>query len=180
MSLIDLASIGSFISGIAVLISLIVLMLQMRQSSHNQRATIHFQRLAIVQDALLSSFVDPAANSIFMRGSAGDTTLNSEEITKYLTVTRNTFRLFEEFFYQHRDGMLDQSRWANSVRRFRGFAASPGFRAAWQFEQKSCEPDFVAWVDGVMASVPIETKPADIVSVWHDLILAQMNSSGQT
>lgn len=178
MTLTDLASIGSFISGIAVLVSLIVLMLQMRQSSHNQRATIHFQRLAIVQDALLQTISDPAAMVLMRRGNAGDPSLSQEDILRYLTFQRNTFRLFEEFFYQHRDGMLDESRWSNSVLRFQGFSSTPGFRATWQVEKRSCAPDFVAWVDGVINSVPMTNNPEDPVIVWQNLVQSQLQIAG--
>lgn len=41
MSLSDLASIGSFVSGVAVLASLIYLALQVRQNTHAHRVTAH-------------------------------------------------------------------------------------------------------------------------------------------
>ncbi len=41
MTLSDIASIGSLISGVAVLVSLAYLALQVRQTERNQRASIH-------------------------------------------------------------------------------------------------------------------------------------------
>jgi hypothetical protein len=48
MSLSDLASLGSFVSGIAVVLSFVFLAMQIRQSARNQRATIHNERTALV------------------------------------------------------------------------------------------------------------------------------------
>src|SRR5215472_11229819 len=60
MSLSDLASLGSFVSGAAVLASLVFLFFQMRQmteqvrqTERNQRATINQERIAQYSDRLL-------------------------------------------------------------------------------------------------------------------------------
>lgn len=58
MTLSDLASLGSFISGIAVLVSLIYLALQVRQAEKNQRAIIHQGRVEQSADRLLR-LMDP-------------------------------------------------------------------------------------------------------------------------
>ncbi|MEQ1754862.1 MAG: hypothetical protein ABL973_12100 [Micropepsaceae bacterium] len=176
MSLADLSALGSFISGIAVVVTLIVLILQMRQASQNQRATIHFQRLAVVQDALLQ-LSSPELASLQLRGSAGDLSLTTEQTWQYLMVTRNTFRLFEEFFYQHRDGMLDHARWANNVRRFRLFSMAPGFRAAWRTEAASHEKDFADWVESVFLDVASSTTPTMLIDVWRECVQAAQTAS---
>ena len=177
MSLTDLASLGSFISGVAVVVTLIVLILQMRQASRNQRATIHFQRLAMVQDAVLQLSSTPAIAMVQMRGGSGDLSMTPEETFQYLMVTRNTVRLFEEFFYQHKDGMLDSARWANNVRRFRLFSTAPGFRAAWRVDSTSYEADFAAWVETVMADVAASSSPVGQMDAWRARVKAELASA---
>ena len=54
MSLADLASIGSFISGIVVLVSLVYLGLQVRQAKFHQQAAI---RQGLANDAYYASFL---------------------------------------------------------------------------------------------------------------------------
>jgi hypothetical protein len=46
MSLSDLAALGSFVSGVAVMVTLIFLLLQMRQANRNQRALMQRMRSA--------------------------------------------------------------------------------------------------------------------------------------
>jgi len=53
MSLSDLASLGSFVSGLAVLISLIYLAIQVQQAEQNQKAQIQQGRAARLVDLQL-------------------------------------------------------------------------------------------------------------------------------
>ena len=170
MNLADLSALGSFISGIAVVISLVILILQMRQASMNQRATMHFQRLAIVQDASLTIIANPELSSLQIRGGTGEPTMPPEMVMQYLVLTRNIFRLFEEFFYQHKDGMLDEVRWATNVRRFKLFATAPGFRAAWRTESFAYEKDFAAWVESVFVEVQASPVAAAQIDVWRERV----------
>lgn len=50
MSLSDLASLGSFVSGFAVLVSLVYLALQVRQAEKNQRAVLNHGYITRVTD----------------------------------------------------------------------------------------------------------------------------------
>ena len=67
MSLSDLASVGSFVSGIAVLVSLIYLALQVRQAEKNQRALIHQGRVAQSTERFLR-FADPGFSRAYLKG----------------------------------------------------------------------------------------------------------------
>ena len=50
MSLTDLAAVGSFINGVAVLVSFVFVAYQLHENAHNQRATMHIARAALVQE----------------------------------------------------------------------------------------------------------------------------------
>ena len=52
MSLSDLSSLGSFISGVAVLVSLVYLAIQFRQAEKNQRAVLNQGYITRVADYL--------------------------------------------------------------------------------------------------------------------------------
>jgi hypothetical protein len=51
---------------------------------------------------------------VWSRGGAGDATMDTAERQKYLLLQRASTFLFEEIFYQHRDGMLDEKRWVQT------------------------------------------------------------------
>jgi hypothetical protein len=165
MSLVDLASLGTFISSIAVLVSLIFVMMQIRQSTRNQRATLHHERMAAVQElTILGAQADLAGISI--KGSAGDDGMTDVEIRQFNVIALCTLRIMEELFYQHRDGMIDTTRWATSKRRLRSFLTAPGMRASWRSFAEAFEPDFRAFVDGLMAEVGVAPDANANITAW--------------
>jgi hypothetical protein len=78
MTLSDLAAIGSFIGGVAVVVSFVFLAFQLRQSTHNQRTSIAIQRTALTQELSLGLFAHDLP--LWARGGAADPSLTDEEI----------------------------------------------------------------------------------------------------
>src|SRR5579859_6744204 len=111
MSLSDLASVGSFVSGVAVLFSLIYLALQLRQSARNQMATIHHDRMAHIQNWMGPISVSHQATDVLMRGRNGDVTLNPAECTQFLYMQYNEFLFYQEYYQMRLDGMVDGERY---------------------------------------------------------------------
>ena len=173
MTLSDLASIGSFVSGIAVVFSFVFLALQMRQTARNQRAIIHNERAALVQELVLANF-DGERVRIVARGFAGDQTLDPTESRQFLNGALATFRLLEEFFFQHRDGMLDEARWESNTLRVRGFLQSPGMRAAWRAHAGGFGPGFKGWIEAIMRETTVVTDGDRLVTVWKDFVKAEL------
>ena len=85
MSLSDLASIGSLVSGVAVLISLIYLALQVRQAEKNQRAIAAAGRAARSADTLLR-MADPGSVDAYWLGGDGDETITETELRQFLLI----------------------------------------------------------------------------------------------
>jgi hypothetical protein len=166
MSLSDLASLGSFFSGIAVLFSFIFLALQIRQSARNQRAIIHNERTRLVQDLTVQSFGSYESAETMLRGNAADVSLDAAQSRQYLAMLLSVFRLFEEFYYQHRDGMMDKARWHSNSLRMHAFLAVPGMRAGWRAHASTFGSDFSAWMEAILRKVPRDPRAADVVAAW--------------
>ena len=103
MSLSDLASLGSIVSGFAVLVSLVYLSLQVRQAERNQRALMQQGRANRVSD---NSFrvAEPGLSVVFSKGSRGDENLTSEELFQFLYMCRGGFLSGEDSFLHHLSG----------------------------------------------------------------------------
>jgi|SRR5215469_3127856 len=178
MSLSELASLGSFISGIAVLISFGFLALQMRQSARNQRAIIHNERARLVQDLTVQSFGTYESAETMLRGGIADVSLDSVRSRQYLATLLSVFRLFEEFFYQHKDGMMDEARWHSNTLRMHAFLASPGMRAGWRAHAPMFGADFRAWMDAIMADVAMDPEGTDVVATWKEFCGEELANCG--
>src|SRR5579859_3500965 len=109
MTLSNLASIGSLVSGVAVLISLIYLAQQIRQSAQNQRAAVHQGRSVAISD-LLIRIAEPSLARTFSRAALGDREIPVEEFYQYLNLLGALLIGWEDHFAQHQSDMLSDDR----------------------------------------------------------------------
>jgi hypothetical protein len=89
--------------------------------------------------------------------AAGERTnpASRKESAGFHRVEARRAQAYEEHFYQHRDGMIDEARWATSIRRLRSMSASPGYRAAWRVASgRMFESDFADWVNKIINETP--------------------------
>ena len=114
MSLSDLASLGSFASGIAVVVTLLFLLLQLRQSNLNQKSLMQQGRTARTVD-LLTKFTDPNLAAIILRAFRADPSLTDEEYFVFYGYAGALFWNYEDSFLQFKIGTLDQLSWASDV-----------------------------------------------------------------
>src|SRR5215469_15552872 len=116
MSLSDLASLGSFVSGVAVLISLAFLYFQLRQvnsqvrqTEKNQQASIRQARSTRGVDITLRAATDPSLCEALTKGHPGRDDLSGVGLMQLYLYWRACFYEWEDAFYQHHDGLLTQS-----------------------------------------------------------------------
>lgn len=174
MSFSDIASLGSLISGVAVLISLVYLALQVRQAEKNQRAALNqgtVDRLA----NLILTLSQPAFADLLARVRAPDPTFTAQEIMSLRLIQRATLLSLQDTVIQHREGLLDQATLDNGVNAMKETLAWPVARVIWQSTKHSYAPELRTFVEGLMAGLPVPT-PRDIDAEFK-LALAHVSYS---
>jgi hypothetical protein len=166
MTLSDLASIGSLISSVAVLVSLVYLSLQIRQAERLQQASIRQNRTTRIVD-ISYSLIDPSAAEAVSKGLVGAEDISATQLAQFTSYCRAAFYGAEDDFYQHHEGLLNESAFASYLNGVKGTMASPGFRAAWKRQRRSFGSDFVAFMDKLVAETPVSTL-ADPLARWKD------------
>src|SRR5215469_16964974 len=106
MSLSDLASLGSFVSGVAVLISLIYLALQVRQNRKHTEAQISQSRTYAGMQRQDLQWSDPAIADLMLRGARGDKDISELDVLRFRFLSTNTFLMLEDEFRQHAAGLI--------------------------------------------------------------------------
>src|SRR5215472_2540393 len=109
MSLSDLAALGSFVSGIAVAVTLIFLLLQMRQADKNQRATIRMGRATRAND-LYAMMASPDIARVLAKAWLCED-LSEVEANIYLAYCAAMLTNFEDTNFQYHAGLLDKAVW---------------------------------------------------------------------
>jgi hypothetical protein len=131
MSLADLASLAS---SVAVVVSLLFLGLQIRQSNRNQRSLMQQGRSARNVE-LLSRLSDPRVSDVISRAA------NSETV----------FWSYEDCFFQFHLGMLDPKSWASDGTVLRRLLGNPAYRAVWRFARGGIGDEYRSFLDGLAA-----------------------------
>jgi hypothetical protein len=165
MSLSDLASLGSFVSGFAVLISLIYLSLQVRQTKRNQQIAIRHSRVTRIVELQLA-LADPGVTNAWFHGSGNPEKITQAELSQYINLCRALFFHFEDSFYQREEGLLNDEAFETVVAGVRLSARSPGWRAAWRLARPNFGGTFLAFMDGLVAKSAVE-PPVDLsLEAW--------------
>jgi hypothetical protein len=163
MNLSDLASVGSFVSGVAVLASLVYLSLQIRQNTKHSRALIQQGRAARICESLthLAEFDWSDGMDACLAGTPG---VNPRDLRRFIFIVRTFFVSAEDSFLQHQEGLMDRQ----VFEAFESFLqsslnASPGFRKAWKISRLSYVPAFRDYIDRLVVAAK-----ADVISPTLD------------
>lgn len=141
MTLSDLASVGSLVSSIAVLVSLIYLGIQTRQNVRHSRALIQQGRAARISDTslrLAELRADEGLNKCF----EGVTDVSQQDVARFLFVCRSIFVSAEDSYFQHKQGLLDDQAFASFESSVKSGMGARGLAAGWMLTANMYEPEF--------------------------------------
>jgi len=165
MTLADIASIGSLVSGAAILVSLVYLAIQVRQAEKNQRAVLNQGYITRVAD-YLRWYAESPINELRTRVIAGDTSFTADELLRLQLAFRVTLLSAQDAYLQHKAGLVDEMTLDNSMRSVRNsWLNQPVYRALWLQQAPTIAPEFAAVIETMLRETLV-TKPGDIVSVF--------------
>ena len=170
MSLSDLASVGSFVSGLAVVVTLIFLLLQMRQANLNQRALMQQMRSARSIDTILRQS-DSYFSETHCLAYQNSPTLTEAQILSFMQSMAATFFNWEDSFLQLKIGTLDASSFESDDNGLRRAAVLPAFRVAWRMNREIYSRDFREYVDKVIGESR-QGQPLRLKSTW-DMMMSE-------
>ena len=151
MNLDQLGNLGEFVSGVAVVASLIYVAIQIRQ---NTRATQAATLQEVSRDMREQFSPKPVVHEASRKISGGEK-LTFEERWAWNQYTMNTFRMYENQWFQYQRGALD-------AQLFRGYQNHiyltmdlPGVKAFWESTSTAFfHPEFVTHVERLLKARP--------------------------
>ena len=174
MTLSDLASVGSFVSAVAVLISLLYLSLQVRQAEKNQRALMQQGRASRASDHLDRIATGDVVDA-FHKGGRGDRDLTLTELRQFGQLFRSSLYGFEDAYFQYNQKMLDEASFQSTVAIIRAQFSWPGARAMWKRQRVMQDPSFRDFMDKIVQEVKV-ALPRDELADWKADLAAEMAS----
>ena len=172
MAFSDLAAVGSFISGIAVVITLGFLLVQTRQTNRNQRSLMQQGHLTMLVDGSMR-WAEPTMQAVIVRAEACDVTMGPAGIGSFLIMMQAVMRNFEDGYLQFKSGTLDAAGLASDLEMVRVHFAAPAYRAAWGVLRNRFGADFRDYLDAQLREIKIE-KSFDPATQWKTLVAEEL------
>jgi hypothetical protein len=156
-----LEMIGTYVSVLAVVISIVALAFQVRQHTRSlgsQNYGTALDRLAAVQARLGS---DPVTNNVFNRGVRDARALASDEKTQFVWILYEIFGAFEFMFDEAERGALPSHVWDRWSGTLAWWVSLPGVLDWWQHRPTPFNTRFTAFVDECIRSPRADTAMAE-------------------
>src|SRR5215472_10615495 len=138
MSLSDLASLGTFVSGLAVLASLVFLFFQMQQMREQVKQTERNQQALIQQGVrtrgaqLQLTRTEPSAADAYAKGVSGAEDISTTQYEQFSGYVSAYLVHLEDAFFQHKRGLLTDDAFLTVRGGLKGMLARPGVRQYWE------------------------------------------------
>ena len=179
MTLSDLAALGSFVSGLAVLVSLVFLYFQLRQlnaqvkqSEVSQQALVKQARTTRVMEINARLTSDSFAEvSLRIDQNAADLTIL--DVMRFAAHARTVFQNGEDSFAQYRRGLLTEADLVSFSSAMRWGFRSPPLRVAWKRHRAMFDGPYVAFVDKLVSEAEVLLPSADALEQWKAAVSAE-------
>lgn len=177
MSLSDLAAIGSFVSGIAVVFSFIFLALQVQQANRNQRSLIQQARTGRNVESL-QKMADPPISELLAQAETEPETLSRAQIWSLYGYGAAVFWSYEDSYMQFNAGTLHAGSWQSDLATLQRILAFPWFRVIWRMARDGMDCGYRDYVDSLMSKVPAD--PSVRFSDFFGAFLAEELASARS
>ena len=161
MSLEQLAYLAEIIAAIAVVPSLVYLVVQVRQSNAQGRATARYAFVQAMSDINLLVAQDKTTASVWRRGLESPDALDDDELMQFWMLMGQYGNAWMVMYQLHQDGMLPDNQWSVVRNDILGILSSKGGKAFWKMGARAFDRDFVRYVNALLES---EEQPYDMLA----------------
>ena len=147
MTIQDYAAIGEIVGGIAVIVTLLYLAAQIRQTNKAILSS-SFHEISnsyIHVNGWITS--DESLARIFRIGLEKPEDLTEDEFVRFSVLLLSLFRVIETIYFQREVGTVDPRLWAGEIRTTNEILSSPGGRKWWATNPFGFTAEFREYVD---------------------------------
>ena len=168
MTLEQLANLGEFISGLAVVGSLKYLAMQIRQNTQSVKSST----LATNTSNWSSMLVNSASldkSEAYLSGILGKEDISPVHFLQFVQIARAMLVSFETQHYQFLHGALDKEIYFGYEQACKDqMLAFPGFQMVWQITRDGFSPVFAELVDRLIGELT-EADSVKLITAWQRL-----------
>src|SRR6266850_4554549 len=157
-----LVALAQIVSALAVLLTLVVLIISIRQNTRSQKALVVDSLAAAITSINVPAMESPVLGSALSKATADWSSATREERMIAHFFLFSFFKLLENAWYQQKAGILDQAQWVGWETMLRKYYHADGVqRAWWPARRNGYSPEFQKFLS--------ETKPPEDLSSLGEL-----------
>ena len=155
MTILELGALGEFIASFGVLITLIYLVIQLRQNTKTARLNTAHEVTREWQDIFSLLASDQGLSEVFMEAAKNEV-LEGVSRVRYYTFMSNLVRVYENAFLQNRDHAVSVDHWAGMKRMMIDVTDMPAFSAYWLDRKHWFSDDFQLHMSTEIVPAPMK------------------------
>jgi hypothetical protein len=143
----ELGSLGEFISGLAVVVTLVYLALQIRHNTRAVRSSMHQDMVESTLRIAESMSDNPDVGRIVLKANEDYDNLTKEEFVRFEAYAERVFGNFESVFYSYRNSMIEQDLWESWEASYLADISRTAMRRFWHEDRPMHLRDYMEFID---------------------------------
>ena len=169
-----IGAIGEIIGAIAVIVTLIYLAIQIRDSARASRSAAVTDATTAMQAFYQELGSNPMVSQLFLQGSTDPDSLSREDQFQYLMLMHSLFLGYQRNFFLTQEGTLNVE-----VRDTVGTAINavnhlPGVYLYWKQRKAYFQPEFITWVEDLL-----QRKPHSDLRTYREFLSAGSTTNNE-
>jgi hypothetical protein len=160
MSLEQLGLVADIVSAIAIVITLVYLALQIKDSARSSRSAAVTDATTAMQAFYQELGSNPATSKLFLEAVTNPDALSQQDQFQFLMLMHSCFLGFQRSFFLAREGTLDVALRDSIGTAMHAVNRMPGMHLYWRQRKAYFQPEFVEWVEGLLAREPLNDMDA--------------------
>jgi hypothetical protein len=159
MTIQDWGAIGELVGGVAVVVTLIYLALQIRQNTRAVRLSTSHAVAEDVRNMFALMAEQTELTEAIHKGSSDPGSINGAEKMRYWGFNGYFMYAFENAYVQLTEDALDPRRWSGMKRMMIDYTSVPGFREYWPSRKHWYSEEFQHFMDSEILQTDAEEVP---------------------
>jgi hypothetical protein len=160
MSLEQLGVIAEIIGAIAIVVTLVYLSIQIKDSARASRSSAVTDATTAMQAFYQELGSNPKTAKLFLDGLTKPESMSQEKQFQYLMMMHSCFLGFQRSFFLARQGTLDIALRDSIGTAMHAVNHLPGIHLYWRQRKAYFQPEFVEWVESLLAREPLDDMDA--------------------
>ncbi len=160
MSLEQLGLIAEIVGAIAIIVTLVYLAIQIKDSARSSRSAAVTDATTAMQAFYQELGSNPATSRLFLEALTNPDALSEQDQFQYVMLMHSCFLGFQRSFFLAREGTLDVALRDSIGTAMHAVNHMPGMHLYWRQRKGYFQPEFVEWVEGLLARKPLRDMDA--------------------